>query len=73
MYDLKILRNRGILKKPDTNRIFFKDRSNDFSDSPGNLKMKTPVDLPNAHFIAIHAAIAGILNMSDAGKFFDES
>ncbi|KAF5319241.1 hypothetical protein D9619_008704 [Psilocybe cf. subviscida] len=72
VYDLKILRNRGILKKPDTNRIFFKDRSNDFSDSPGNLKMKTPVDLPNAHFIAIHAAIAGILNMSDAGKFFDE-
>lgn len=29
------------------------------------------MDLPNPHYLAIHAAIAGVLNMSGAGIFFD--
>ncbi|KAJ3511198.1 hypothetical protein NLJ89_g4235 [Agrocybe chaxingu] len=29
-------------------------------------------ELPSKTFIAIHAAVAGVLNMSGAGKFFDE-
>ncbi|KAF5319243.1 hypothetical protein D9619_008706 [Psilocybe cf. subviscida] len=69
-YDLKVFRDRGIMKKP--NRITFEDRSNDFSDSTRNLKRNAPVDLPNPHYIEIHAAIAGILHMSGTGKFFDE-
>ncbi|KXN86445.1 hypothetical protein AN958_10101, partial [Leucoagaricus sp. SymC.cos] len=52
--------------------ITFKDHSNDFSDTTGKLKRKAPVDLPNPRYIEIHAAIAGILHMSGAGKFFDE-
>jgi hypothetical protein len=72
VYDLKIFRNRGIIKKPDINHITFEDRSNNFSDSTRNLKRKAPVDLPNPCYIGIHAAIVGILNMSGAGKFFDE-
>jgi hypothetical protein len=28
--------------------------------------------MPDPHHIAIHAAIAGVLNMSGAGRFFDE-
>ncbi|KXN89303.1 hypothetical protein AN958_05807, partial [Leucoagaricus sp. SymC.cos] len=51
--------------------ISFEDHSNDFlSDS--TRKRNPPVDLPNPQHIAIHAAIAGILNMSGAGRFFDE-
>jgi hypothetical protein len=30
------------------------------------------ISLPDPEFIRIHAAITGILNMSGAGKFFDE-
>ncbi|KDR73280.1 hypothetical protein GALMADRAFT_142402 [Galerina marginata CBS 339.88] len=72
VYDLIIFRDLGIFKKPDNNRITFEDHSNDFSDSTRKLKRKAPVDLPNPHYIQIHAAIAGILNMSGAGRFFDE-
>lgn len=71
MYDLKIFKDEGILRKPENNRISFEDHSNDFlSDS--TRKRNPPVDLPDPHCIAIHAAIAGILNMSGAGRFFDE-
>ena len=31
-----------------------------------------PLSLPNPDYIAIHATIAGVLNMSGAGRFFDE-
>jgi hypothetical protein len=71
VYDLKIFKNVGIVHKPENNRITFEDHSNDFlSDS--TRKRNPPVDLPNPHYIAIHAAIAGILHMSGAGRFFDE-
>jgi hypothetical protein len=71
VYDLKIFKNVGIIRKPENNRITFEDHSNDFlSDS--TRKRNPPVDLPNPHYIAIHAAIAGILHMSGAGRFLDE-
>jgi len=71
VYDLKIFKDAGILRKPENNRISFEDHSNDFlSDS--TCKRNPPVDLPDPRHIAIHAAIAGILHMSGAGRFFDE-
>ncbi|KDR73281.1 hypothetical protein GALMADRAFT_251878 [Galerina marginata CBS 339.88] len=83
VYDFKIFQDRGILRKPDDNRITFADHSDDFSDSDSDSdsdsgstlkldsKRKPPVDLPNPIYIQIHAAIAGILNMSGAGRFLD--
>ena len=43
----------------------------EFSNHDGELA--PGVDLPNPHFITIHAAIAGILVMSGAGRFFDKA
>jgi hypothetical protein len=71
VYDLKIFKDEGILRKPQNNRISFEDHSNDFL-SDCTRKRNPPVDLPDPHHIAIHAAIAGVLNMSGAGRFFDE-
>ncbi|KAK7690767.1 hypothetical protein QCA50_005866 [Cerrena zonata] len=53
--------------------VIFRDRSADLLELGGaSRKRDRTHDLPNPHFIAIHAAIAGILHMSGAGKFFDE-
>lgn len=71
MYDLKIFKEEGLVRMPENNRISFEDRSNDFLSGPTR-KRRPPVDLPDPHYIAIHAAIAGVLNMSGAGRFFDE-
>ncbi|PPQ93558.1 hypothetical protein CVT25_005581 [Psilocybe cyanescens] len=71
VYDLKVFTGGGILKKPENNRITFRDRSNDFPSS-STRKMNRSIDLPNPLYIHIHATIAGVLNMSGAGKFFDE-
>jgi hypothetical protein len=71
VYDLQIFENQGIIRGPENNRISFKDHSNDFS-SDSTRKRRRPVDMPDPHYIAIHAAIAGVLNMSGAGRFFDE-
>jgi hypothetical protein len=56
----------------NTTRVTFEDHGNDFSSSANKLKRSAPIDLPNPRYIEIHAAIAGILNMSGAGEFFDE-
>ncbi|KAF5325234.1 hypothetical protein D9619_009581 [Psilocybe cf. subviscida] len=72
VYDLEVLRPQSLPKKPEFSRITFEDRSKNFSDPTRNLRRKHPIDLPNARYIEIHAAIAGILHMSGAGKFFDE-
>ncbi|KAF4611198.1 hypothetical protein D9613_007133 [Agrocybe pediades] len=71
VYDLKIHSKRiTILKKPENNQVSFKDHSSEFAmDSTHNHR---PVNLPDPRYIAIHAAIAGILHMSGAGIFFDE-
>jgi len=71
VYDLKIFKDQGLLSKPANNRVTFVDHSNDFP-SGSNHKSNRTFDLPNPQCIAIHAAIAGVLNMSGAGRFFDE-
>lgn len=52
----------------------FKDHSEEFQSDQRTFhrKRKREVPLPDPHYIRIHAAVAGILHMSAAGKFFDE-
>ncbi|KAF8076872.1 hypothetical protein FPV67DRAFT_1472998 [Lyophyllum atratum] len=71
VYDLRIFNDEGILRQPEDNRISFKDHSNDFLPD-STRKRNAPVDLPDPRNIAVHASIAGILDMSGAGRFFDE-
>ena len=71
MYELKIFKDRGLLRKPQDNRVTFVDHSDEFSQKATD-KRSHPIDLPNPNYFAIHAAIAGVLNMSGAGRFFDE-
>ena len=49
----------------------FEDHSGDFI-SVSSCKEPRCIPLPNPHYLAIHAAIAGVLHTSGAGKFFDE-
>jgi len=52
--------------------VIFEDKSSRFS-SPADVRNRSPsIPLPDPNLIAIHAVIAGILNMSGAGKWFDE-
>ena len=69
MYSVKIFKTVGILHAPAF--VSFRDHSDDFN-SGSTSKRNRPVSLPDPEYIRIHAAIAGILNMSGAGKFFDE-
>ncbi len=71
MYALTIFKKTGILQTPGDNLVTFRDKSDDFSSGSTRKRNRT-ISLPNPHYIAIHAAIAGILHMSGAGKFFDE-
>ena len=50
--------------------VTFKDQSGDFI-SGSSCKEPRSIPLPNPHYLAIHAAIAGVLHMSGAGNFFD--
>ncbi|KAF9035289.1 hypothetical protein BJ165DRAFT_1615629 [Panaeolus papilionaceus] len=71
VYRIKIFKyENAIIRRPAKDLVSFVDKS--VSDSTGTRKRSRPVDLPNPHYLAIHAAIAGVLNMSGAGKFFDE-
>lgn len=72
VYTVKIFENTGILRLPQDNLVTFTDQSNDFTPSSSSLKRNRAILLPNPRYLAIHAAIAGILHMSAAGKFFDE-
>lgn len=72
VYTIKIFKNIGILCRPPDDLVTFRDKSNDFSPSNTSLKRNRDIPLPNPQYLAIHAAIAGILHMSAAGKFFDE-
>ena len=55
----------------DSKVIKFRDRSKEFQPDKGR-EPGHAVNLPNPHYLRIHAAVAGILHMSGAGKFFDE-
>lgn len=76
VYAVKIFTRIGF-GVADGHLVTFRDRSNDFPAQPeagshSTRKRSRPLSVPNPDYIAIHAAIAGILNMSGAGKFFDE-
>ena len=71
MYTLKIFNGARPWRKPENNLVTFRDHSDDFI-SESSRKRKRLIPLPNPDYIAIHAAITEILNMSGAGSFFDE-
>ena len=73
VYTLKIFKGR-LWRMPKDNLVIFRDHSNDFSSEPSgsNRKRKRPIPLPSPKYISIHATLAGIMNMSGAGRFFDE-
>ena len=58
------------LRRDSSKIITFVDRSNEFQTS--ELLGLREIPLPNPKFFAIHAAIAGVLHTSGAGKFLDE-
>ena len=66
--------NARLLRMPKNDLVTFRDHSNDFNSesSDSHRKRKRPVALPNPLYISIHATLAGVLNMSGAGRFFDE-
>ena len=61
----------GFSRSHENNFITFEDHSGDFI-SGSSRKEPRSIPLPNPHYLAIHAAIAGVLHMSGAVKFFDE-
>ena len=73
MYTLKLF-NARLLRMPKNDLVTFRDHSNDFNSesSDSHRKRKCPVALPNPLYISIHATLAWVLNMSGAGRFFDE-
>jgi hypothetical protein len=72
VYDLKVFVDRNFIRKPENNRITLEDHSNELNISDSIHKRNPPINLPDPHYIEIHAAIADILDKSGAGKFFDE-
>jgi hypothetical protein len=54
--------------------VEFKDHSEESQSDQrtSHRKRKREIPLPDRHYIRIHAAVAGILHMSAAGKFFDK-
>jgi len=58
--------------KTDQDPVVFVDQSSNFTVPANSRKRVRSISLPDPEFIRIHAAITGILNMSGAGKFFDE-
>ena len=59
---------------PENNLVTFRDHSDDFDSEPSGSrrKRKHPIALPDPKYISIHATLAGVFNMSGAGRFFDE-
>lgn len=55
---------------PNDPPVLFADMSAQFSH-PNTTNHHRALDVPNPQFLAIHAAIGGILQMSGASAFFD--
>ncbi|KAF8157166.1 hypothetical protein B0H34DRAFT_808436 [Crassisporium funariophilum] len=68
VYDLKKFEPQLLI--PENVRVSFEDHADDFRSDPS--KRERPVDLPKPHYFAIHAAIAQVLHMTNAGHFFDK-
>ena len=64
----------GLIGMDRTKEIELKDHSGEFQLEKESSSRKRPwsLALPNPHYLAIHAGIAGVLHMSGAGKFLDE-
>ncbi|RDB17618.1 hypothetical protein Hypma_001069 [Hypsizygus marmoreus] len=63
------------LTKGQVKVVEFYDHSDEFrtaEERSSPLKRSLEVPLPSPHYISVHAAIAGVLHMSGAGKFLDE-
>ncbi|KIM40821.1 hypothetical protein M413DRAFT_27957 [Hebeloma cylindrosporum] len=73
VYDLKVF-DADAFPDPANNRVIFVDHSEDFPASAAERRKRArcSFDLPNPVYLSIHAAIAEVLNMSGAGRFFDE-
>ena len=56
MYDLKIFKDKSVLRKLENNPYLFKGRQQRFLSDKN-----PPVDLPNPREIAIHATITGVV------------
>ena len=72
---MKSFTGRGpiLFSRSDPNApVIFEDKSIRFFSPADARKWSRSIPLPDPNLIAIHAAIAGILNMSGAGKIFDE-
>jgi hypothetical protein len=69
---VKIFKGR-LFRMPQNDLVTFRDHSDDFSSEPsGSSRKRKPIPLPNPKYISIHATLAGVMNMSGAGRFFDE-
>lgn len=68
---MKVYNNISIMGLSERSSIHFKDHSNDFSVDSVR-KRKRSIALPNPHYVAIHSALAEILHVSGAGRFFDK-
>ncbi|KAJ3500414.1 hypothetical protein NLJ89_g9808 [Agrocybe chaxingu] len=76
-YKFKFYRDKMMLfrYRPDLASnpyITFRDHSKDHAAENSKKRKTAPIDLPDPRFLAIHAAVAGVLHMSGAGRFFDE-
>ena len=68
---MKVFKGRLLRMPNKDNLVIFRDHSDDFS-SGSSRKRKRPISLPSLKYVSIHATLAGVMNMSGAGKFFDE-
>jgi len=71
-YTIKIYGNVHGIPGKATKVVEFKDHSEEFQANRGRRKRSREIPLPDRRYINIHAAIAGVLHMSGAGKFLDE-
>ncbi|TFK36594.1 hypothetical protein BDQ12DRAFT_245809 [Crucibulum laeve] len=72
VYTMKSITRKGLIRLPKDNLVTFIDHSSEFSSLDLTQKSTHPVPLPNSLYIAIHATVAQVLDISGAGNFFDE-
>jgi hypothetical protein len=62
-----------LFRLPKDNLVVFTDHSDEIGATATHTGNHTKrIALPNPDYLAVHAAIAGILHASGAGDFFDE-
>lgn len=72
VYSVKVYDEGRIEDTFSGNVVTFRDNCGDpGSGDAASRKKRRGISLPDPSYIAVHAAIAGILHQSSAGKFFD--